>query len=222
MGKKNRLKQLLGRFNVDTNCELRVLPYSLGDAVCEMLLKVDLNHANSLAIANVPYYLDKDTLKQLFSSLGIDVVEVNLTASTSLHGNLRRGYCSGRLVFPTIHARRRAFDSINHSMCPFKLENFGVNLPAWHKPVTNRYGKRKRVVREAGGMEVPGDTEAQTTEIDSNNQIDEDGWITVTRKHKFSFRNKVNRSDEGNATFMGMEGSADEPYDCPRKKKRNR
>uniref|UniRef100_A0A183C3T0 RRM domain-containing protein n=1 Tax=Globodera pallida TaxID=36090 RepID=A0A183C3T0_GLOPA len=223
MGKKNRLKQLLGRFNEETNCEIRALPYSFGGVACEIFLKVDLNRGNSLAVANVPYYLDEAALKEFCScALGTEVVEAHITVSTALHGNLKRGYRSGRLVFSTIQARRRAFDAIGSSIAPLKLENLNVNLPAWHKPIANRLGKRRHITDEEK-MEIPDEGKVAGT-VDSK-EPDEDGWVTVTRRHKFSFRGKINRLDgNGGHNLMDTEsaGNFEESLEGPKKKKRRR
>uniref|UniRef100_A0A915MCU3 Uncharacterized protein n=1 Tax=Meloidogyne javanica TaxID=6303 RepID=A0A915MCU3_MELJA len=134
MGRRNPLKRLFGNNNIKS--EIVDLPYSLNGDIRELLLKIDVSDINALAIANVPYYIDGNILRKIFS----DILEAPLTniqfiTSTAPNNDMKSGYRSGRIFFNTIQDKRRAFETaklIKKEGRTVELEKLGVKLPAWH------------------------------------------------------------------------------------------
>ncbi|CAK5055604.1 unnamed protein product [Meloidogyne enterolobii] len=191
MGRRNPLKRLFGNPN-NVKSEIVDLPYSLNGDIRELLLKIDVNDNNALAIANVPYYIDGNILRKIFS----DILEAPLTniqfiTSTAPNNDMKSGYRSGRIFFNTIQDKRRAFETaklIKKEGRTVELEKFGVKLPAWH----NLAGKALK--REHNQIGEDGEELPKAKKIKNENN---DDWTLVTSKHKFSFRGKINQNVKG-------------------------
>ncbi|KAL7073875.1 hypothetical protein ACQ4LE_006447 [Meloidogyne hapla] len=192
MGRKNPLKRLFGNCNKDVDSEIVALSYSLNGETRELLLKIDINDKNALAIANVPYYIDGNSLRKICSDfLDAPLTDVQFTISTAPNNDIKSGYRSGRLFFNTIQDRRRAFETaklIRKKGRTVKLEKLGIKLPAWH----NLPGKglKRKYYRNDQDDE---DSDLPKAKKHIKNEEESDGWTLVTNKHKFSFREKINR-----------------------------
>nr|CAD2188530.1 unnamed protein product [Meloidogyne enterolobii] len=190
MGRRNPLKRLFGNPNSNIKSEIVDLPYSLNGDIRELLLKIDVSDINALAIANVPYYIDGDILRKIFSDiLNAPLTNIQFTTSTAPNNDMKSGYRSGRIFFNTIQDKRRAFETaklIKKEGRTVELEKLGVKLPAWHN-LPGRTLKRER-------NQIGQDDEDCLPKAKKIKNENNDDWTLVTSKHKFSFRGKINQT----------------------------
>ncbi|KAI1711104.1 ribosomal RNA-processing protein 7 (RRP7) domain-containing protein [Ditylenchus destructor] len=212
------------RLTEEESTTLRSLHYHINDQTKQAKRELFLKHAPgnpcSLSISNIPPFLTAKTLEVLLTKALQDCYkeyilelkhspQVILRKSTAFDGDINAGYRSGTINFHTA----------DHAVVMLKkcetLPSITLELLDGYEKIPiglNRYilDYNSRFVPPEDLLKVANETAIEYTEklqkekaeaADKGKEPDEDGWITVTKDDKLSFRGMIKKKDTVSANL---------------------